>query len=414
MVARRHQTASSKRWLQVLLCAPLAACTVVLAPWDDLSDGTETCETCGEDACVDLQIDEDHCGACDHGCETGTTCGDGRCEPVRFLSDLSQPGPILSQGGILYVVEQIHDDSARLFRVDRSATDPNACLTSGDDAMLAPGCVAEEASCCFMHRSGETFGPNVPAAEIPSLAYFTKEQRLLWSERTGRVCNIRENNDDPCLIVDGGTIEGIAVGGDGADESVFWANTATGSIARRRIFGTTTTAFVSGVTPRWIATAPEGVYFTDGDDIRFKLYDDEANVSDVRIGAGSVNALATTATHLYWTSDTGVYRLPHAASASTAADVLSDARADFISAYDALEGAIVYWTARGDGCPLVGDATAHDGQVVRWREKDHSLLIVATGQPCAGQVTVDDTLVYWTTSESQTTHQTGAVWRLRR
>jgi hypothetical protein len=38
-----------------------------------------SCETCGGDACVDLQTDAQHCGTCDNACPAGVTCSAGSC-----------------------------------------------------------------------------------------------------------------------------------------------------------------------------------------------------------------------------------------------------------------------------------------------------------------------------------------------
>jgi hypothetical protein len=37
------------------------------------------CETCGGNACVDLQSDAEHCGACDNACPMGIACVSGSC-----------------------------------------------------------------------------------------------------------------------------------------------------------------------------------------------------------------------------------------------------------------------------------------------------------------------------------------------
>ncbi|MDQ3264450.1 MAG: choice-of-anchor L domain-containing protein [Myxococcota bacterium] len=39
----------------------------------------EPCERCGGDACVELQTDAVHCGACDSACQTGQLCTAGQC-----------------------------------------------------------------------------------------------------------------------------------------------------------------------------------------------------------------------------------------------------------------------------------------------------------------------------------------------
>lgn len=48
------------------------------------SEGTDVtgdlgCERCGGDTCIDLQVDEAHCGACDAACPEHATCTDGEC-----------------------------------------------------------------------------------------------------------------------------------------------------------------------------------------------------------------------------------------------------------------------------------------------------------------------------------------------
>jgi hypothetical protein len=46
--------------------------------WIENLDGM-SCETCGGDACVDLETDPQHCGACDNVCPVGVPCNAGSC-----------------------------------------------------------------------------------------------------------------------------------------------------------------------------------------------------------------------------------------------------------------------------------------------------------------------------------------------
>jgi hypothetical protein len=52
-----------------------AAC---LGTWIENLDPAN-CETCGGDACVDLDTDTQHCGACDNACPAGVSCTSGEC-----------------------------------------------------------------------------------------------------------------------------------------------------------------------------------------------------------------------------------------------------------------------------------------------------------------------------------------------
>ncbi|MFO7562492.1 MAG: hypothetical protein R6X02_07600 [Enhygromyxa sp.] len=52
-----------------------AAC---VRSWIEGLDGP-SCETCGGDACVDLEASVEHCGECGHGCPAGVPCIAGAC-----------------------------------------------------------------------------------------------------------------------------------------------------------------------------------------------------------------------------------------------------------------------------------------------------------------------------------------------
>lgn len=52
-----------------------------IASWiTALGSGAADCETCGGTACVDLETDKDHCGACDAPCAAEEICGAGSCQ----------------------------------------------------------------------------------------------------------------------------------------------------------------------------------------------------------------------------------------------------------------------------------------------------------------------------------------------
>jgi hypothetical protein len=46
--------------------------------WIESLEGM-SCETCGGDACVDLESDPQHCGTCDNACPAGVSCSAGNC-----------------------------------------------------------------------------------------------------------------------------------------------------------------------------------------------------------------------------------------------------------------------------------------------------------------------------------------------
>jgi hypothetical protein len=46
--------------------------------WIENLEGMD-CETCGGDACVDLESDPQHCGTCDNACPGGVSCSAGSC-----------------------------------------------------------------------------------------------------------------------------------------------------------------------------------------------------------------------------------------------------------------------------------------------------------------------------------------------
>jgi hypothetical protein len=59
--------------------APLPAGQIAcVRTWIENLEGM-SCETCGGDACVDLETDAQHCGACDNVCPAGVPCSAGSC-----------------------------------------------------------------------------------------------------------------------------------------------------------------------------------------------------------------------------------------------------------------------------------------------------------------------------------------------
>jgi hypothetical protein len=44
------------------------------------------CETCSTSSCIDLTVDQDHCGACDAACPSGASCQAGQCECPQGLA----------------------------------------------------------------------------------------------------------------------------------------------------------------------------------------------------------------------------------------------------------------------------------------------------------------------------------------
>jgi hypothetical protein len=67
-------------------CGALMPPTAALPPeqlecvqtWIENLEGM-SCETCGGDACVDLETDPQHCGTCDNACPPGVSCSAGSC-----------------------------------------------------------------------------------------------------------------------------------------------------------------------------------------------------------------------------------------------------------------------------------------------------------------------------------------------
>jgi hypothetical protein len=72
---------------QMPIGAELATETIdCVSAWIDQLDVSNACETCGGTACIDLQADAQHCGACGQACGGTAVCLDGGCACPSDLS----------------------------------------------------------------------------------------------------------------------------------------------------------------------------------------------------------------------------------------------------------------------------------------------------------------------------------------
>lgn len=86
---------------------------------------------CGE-ACVDLLVDSDHCGACAHSC-LGGSCQEGTCGAVALATGLVQPRDVSLSGDVLYFVSGSSGHDSFVARVH--VTGP-PCVGADDDCVL--------------------------------------------------------------------------------------------------------------------------------------------------------------------------------------------------------------------------------------------------------------------------------------
>jgi MYXO-CTERM domain-containing protein len=62
------------------------------------------CETCGGDACVDLQASAGNCGSCGHACSAGQACASGGCVTAAAVPTITAVAPSQVSGNALLTV----------------------------------------------------------------------------------------------------------------------------------------------------------------------------------------------------------------------------------------------------------------------------------------------------------------------
>lgn len=139
-------------------------------------EGVEaTCETCGEDTCVELQTSTAHCGACDNPCPQGVACVEGVCACPQET--------VLCDGSCVDVAsDPAHCGGCgdacdeRLFCADGSCVDDcgaltecsGACVDLTDNALHCGGCdvTCADGEVCVSGQCGCDAPPTSYAEDI--------------------------------------------------------------------------------------------------------------------------------------------------------------------------------------------------------------------------------------------------------
>jgi cysteine-rich repeat protein len=334
-------------------CAPFPALN---GDCDDPSDCSQTsaptcaqgkcaCDktTCGAE-CVDLSVNANHCGDCNHSC-LGGGCSTSKCKPVVLASGLTQPLRIAVAANVVYWTS-----STAVMRINTDGTGL-ATLTSG---LSAPYGIAVDSDSVYFSSDG---GPpdygtvrKVPLAGgaptiLATQVYIPREVAL----DGGKVYFAGYEMGVAAVPINGGPKTSFASGyGPWAvtvtNSTVFWANFDAGSLYKVSTSGGTPATFAAASGTKNIAASGTTMYFTDSN-----------SVKSVSIFGGTITTLAPTqstpwgiavdGSGVYWTNKTSSGTIMR----SSAAGIETLATGQGNPTAIALDATAIYWTNATSG-----------------------------------------------------------------
>lgn len=303
--------------------------------------------------CEDIASDLQNCGACGNTCAAGAACFQGHCETT--LASGQSPASL--------AVDAIHvywtnNDGGTSNSVRKVAVGGGAIVT------LA---------------SGQAH-PNHIALDA---------NNVYWTDGgAGTVMKVLLGGGAPTTLASGQTIPtGIAVDAT----NVYWANNSDPSaVMKMPLGGGAITGYASGQQSSiWnIAVDATSVYMVGHGSIVTKVPlagGDPITLAPYEFSkASGINNVTVDATHVYWTTDDAVMKVPVDGGAPI---VLASGQ--HIPGGIAVDTANVYWT---NGWSV--------GDVMKIPLDGGTPTSLASGQIAPGKIAVDATSVYWTTNDS--------------
>ncbi len=240
-------------------------------------------------ACVDLQADAKHCGACGHDC-FGGVCDLGTCQPITIAQNQSHLGGIATDGTYVYWTGDTGPGSYFVARRRVDASDAVKTLASSEAAMYG---LALSSTKVYWVAAGHVrscdlpdcdTGPSDAIATVTSggcsssLLFAESKQTLFWA------CSATYNAKDGTLwSLPLPTTTPVPIGPNPADPTLltsdgtnlYWLNSSTytndfqnadGGVLRARLSDGVTTPIVSGLQGDLFGLAVGGgaLYFSGG------------------------------------------------------------------------------------------------------------------------------------------------------
>ena len=326
-------------------------------------------ETLCEDSCVTTQTDKHHCGACNHDC-MGGTCTSGECNAVEVRSGKGRlfmvhvDATSIYYGGDGTDVGRVNKDgsndtilhkngstlAAREFCYD-SALTPTAVVWGNDWA--APGVRGCDRPDCPGGVKQYVTGSNLHA-----MVFNAANNTLYFDQGPTIVAKIWPSGTKAIFTTDQNYIQFM-----GADASfIYWVDRVSATDSNIRKQGLIAGSIANLVSHRQkdimaFAVGPRAVYWAEdgAGDILYAYLPNGLGTSDPRVlwrAGGSVRAIVTDDTDIYWLTSSTVQRCPLSGCDGTP-DILAKAldrpwgiTVDQDGVYWVTEGGSVYLIAK--------------------------------------------------------------------
>lgn len=324
---------------------------------------------CGN-ACVDLQTDANHCGACGHACAPGA-CASGACQPWIVVSGVDPAG--IACDGVNLVWANVASPDVQQVPSDGSANDGGAAKITlsqrGTDPVVAVAMKGSTVAWATLTYSTQqsTLWAGAESASYSGVAVGTPLDPVSGlaldpyggyayvatsgSAATGTIwqCNVAGTSPSCASIasVSSSRLGQVAVD----DQSVYWTDPANAFVSRYGNADRTVTILATGQkSPTAIALDAANVYWVTGNGAASSMSgwpkNSAAGPSLLATAPGNTMALATDGVNLYVATYGVIESVPVTGGSLTARHASATPNTSAITQIVYAAGAI-YWGDRG-------------------------------------------------------------------